>query len=65
MVDMSDVISWRTVIGSTTLALLGIVFNTTRVTLTGTELGIWVVISVLSAFLLVHGLQYARVKYTR
>ena len=62
---MSDVISWRTVIVSIVLALVGIVFNTTRATLTGTALGIWIVVSVLSAFLLVHGIQYARLNYVQ
>jgi len=62
---MASVISRRTIIVSIALALIGIVFNTTRFSLAGTEFNIWVVVSILSAFLLVHGVQYGRLAYVQ
>ncbi len=60
---MSDMVSWKTVSIAAILALLGVVFNTTRFHLTGAALGLWIVGSVVFAFLLTHGVQYYRINY--
>ncbi|NHN59453.1 MULTISPECIES: hypothetical protein [Halorussus] len=62
---MSDVVTPRTVGAAIALAVLGIVFNTTRLELTGTALLTWAVASVALAFLLVHGVKYLRLNTVR
>jgi hypothetical protein len=61
---MVDILSPKTVGATAILAVLGIVFNTTREALTGTTQLLWVLATVVVAFVLVHGTQYARLKYS-
>lgn len=63
-VEWSLVVTKSTIIASVGLSLIGIIFNTTRFTLTGAALLLWGVSTVLVAVLFVHVTQYMRVKYS-